>query len=69
MIYTGDFSFDISVLPYALAFAVCYIAGSVGLIRALQYGTTTLTTLFMSLSLVVTSIWGFFFGVQRFPLL
>ncbi len=61
ILYIFDFSFDVQVLPYCLLFAICFTLAQIGIINALRYGPTTLTTLFISLSLIVTTIWGFIF--------
>ena len=61
ILYAFDFSFEINVLWYSALFAACYILTNVGMINALKYGSVTLTTLLISLSLLVTTIWGFIF--------
>ena len=61
VLYAFDFSFDIGVLLYAILFAACYTACNIGVINALKHGPTALTSLFTSLSLIVTTLWGFAF--------
>ena len=61
ILYACDFTFEPSVLLYSVLFAVCYILTNIGMINALKYGSVTLTTLLISLSLIVTTIWGFIF--------
>lgn len=61
IMYVFDFSFDISVLLYSLSFAVCYTVCNMGVINALKYGPTTLTSVFVGLSLILTTVWGFIF--------
>lgn len=61
ILYTFNFSFEVCVLPYCLLFAACFTVCNVGIINALKHGPTTLTALFNSLSLIVTTIWGFLF--------
>lgn len=61
LLYAGDFSFEASVLWYSALFAFCYTVCNIGIINALKYGPTTLTSLLISLSLIVTTIWGFIF--------
>ena len=61
IVYTFNFSFEVCVLPYCLLFAACFTVCNVGIINALKHGPTTLTALFNSLSLIVTTIWGFLF--------
>lgn len=59
--YAIDFDFNIKVLPYSLLFALCYTFCNIGIINALKNGPATLTALFVSLSMLLTTIWGFFF--------
>lgn len=61
ILFAIDFSFDWGVLLYAVLFAVCYTAYNVGIIKALKYGSAMLTSLFVSLSLMITTVWGFVF--------
>ena len=61
ILYACDFTFEPSVLLYSVLFAVCYILTNISMINALKYGSVTLTTLLISLSLIVTTIWGFIF--------
>ena len=60
-LYITDFSFDAGVLWYSALFAVCYITCNMGVINALKYGPVTITTLLISLSLILTTVWGFIF--------
>lgn len=61
LIYAFNFSFDVNVLVYSLIFGACSILGFFGTIKALMYGSATLTSLIISLSLMLTTIWGFIF--------
>ena len=61
ILYGIDFSFEANVLWYSALFAVCYSACNLGIINALKYGPAMLTSLFISLSLILTTLWGFFF--------
>ena len=56
-----DFSFNANVLWYSLAYAACYAITVAGSINALKHGPIALTTLMNSLSLILTTIWGFIF--------
>ena len=60
-LYLFDFSFDVGVLPYAILFAAFYTVNNIGVLGALFNGPTSLTSLFVTLSLLLTTIWGFFF--------
>jgi len=61
ILFSLDFSFEGSVLWYSLLFGLFYTVGTIGTIYALKYGPAVLTSLFVSLSLIVTTIWGFLF--------
>ncbi len=69
ILYLIDFSFEIKVLPYALAFGAGYTLAMVGMIKALDNGSVALTSLIMQLSLIGTTIWGFFFWDTKVTLL
>lgn len=56
-----DFSFDAGVLIYSALFGVCFVAGFLGMIKALKYGPAMLTALFVSMSSILTTVWGFIF--------
>ncbi len=56
-----DFSFDAAVLLYSLLFALCYSTCNLGLINALKHGPAALTSLFINLSMILTTVWGFIF--------
>ena len=61
-------SFDAGVLLYAVGFGICYIICQIGLINALQCGPVSLTSLILQLSLIGTTVWGFFFWDTPFTL-
>ena len=61
ILYATDISFDAGVLVYFALFAICYLTCNIGIINALKYGPTAITSLLISLSLIVTTIWGFIF--------
>ena len=61
ILYGIDFSFEVNVLRYSILFAVCYSACNLGIISALKYGPAMLTSLLISLSLILTTLWGFLF--------
>ena len=56
-----DFSFDIRVLPYAMLYGVGYTLFTVGMLGALDCGSTSLTALVKQVALVGVSFWGFLF--------
>ena len=53
--------YDMSVLPYAAIFSLCYVLANAGLVCALKHGPVTLTSLFGKMSLILVAVWGFFF--------
>ena len=61
VLYAVDFSFDAGVILYSVIFAFCFMMSNVGRINALKHGPAALTSLLVSLSLIVTTVWGFFF--------
>lgn len=69
ILFCLDLTFDWFVVLYALGFAGFYTLCNVCLIRALKAGPITLTSLFMQLSLVGTTIWGFLFWHTKFTIL
>lgn len=67
--YAFDFGFNVKVLPYSLLFAVCYTLCNLGIINALKSGPSSLTTLFVSLATILTTIWGFIFWKSKLTIL
>lgn len=61
IIYLTNLSFDAGVLPYSLAYAIGYAMALICLFKALECGPVSLTALLKSISLVLPSVWGFFF--------
>lgn len=61
ILFLRDGTFDMGVLPYALLFALCYTVTNVAIINAVREGSVMLTSLFGQLSLILVSVWGFFF--------
>ena len=61
-----DGQFDWAVIPYALLFAIGFIAAMVMMVEALKHGPVVLTSLIMQLSLIGATIWGFFFWGDQF---
>lgn len=58
--YAFHFSFEPAVLPYCLLIAIGYIT-CFWILDAMECGPLSLTSLFVSLSLVVSSVYGFIF--------
>lgn len=66
ILYATDVSFDAGVLLYSALFAICYLTCNIGIINAIQFGPTAITSLLINLSLIVTTIWGFIFWDASF---
>ena len=54
--------FDVSVLPYSVGFAVAYTVASVGTVFAIAYGSLSLSSLFISYSLMIPTLYGLAIG-------
>lgn len=61
VIWAFEGGFSVKVLPYSLIFGVGYSAAIIGLFNAIQCGPVALSTLILQLSLIATTVWGFFF--------
>lgn len=61
VLLSTDFQIELKVLPYSVLFAVGYALCNFLLVQALKTGPIALTSLLVQLSLVATTIWGFFF--------
>ena len=62
-------SFDWTTVWYAIGFAVFYFMGVSGYALAYKSGPVMLTSLFISLSLIGVTVWGFFFWEDAFTYL
>ncbi len=62
--YLIDFSFDIKVLPYSIAFAVSFTSCFIFQIKAIQAGPMSLTALMLQFSLIAVTLYGIIFGWQ-----
>ena len=51
---------NLAVLPYSFLFALGYVAAMVTSVYAYREGSLVLSSLIMQLSMITTSIWGFF---------
>jgi drug/metabolite transporter (DMT)-like permease len=59
--YLIDFSFDVKVIPYAIGMGIVFFGAAFGHINAMRTGPVMLSTLFLQLSLIATTIWGLIF--------
>lgn len=53
--------FDAEILPFALMFAAAYVSASVFNMLAIQTGSLSLTSLFLSYSLIIPTVYGLIF--------
>ena len=65
IIFLIDFEFNVAVLPYSILFAISFALANWGIIQSLKHGPTSLTSLMISLSLMIPTVWGFFFWDAR----
>lgn len=54
-------SFDWGVVLYSLGFGTCFLTCNIGIVIAMKTGPVSLTSLIVQLSLIATTVWGFFF--------
>jgi drug/metabolite transporter (DMT)-like permease len=62
VVTSSKFSFDISFIPYSIGFAVSYAVASVFMVLAIAYGSLSLTSLFISYSLMIPTFYGLIIG-------
>lgn len=56
------------VLPYSILFGVFFTVCQIGFISAMKTGSVTITSLINQLSLIATTVWGFFFWGEKITL-
>lgn len=61
MLCIDGFAMDVRAIPYSLIFSAGYTTCIVSLVLALKCGPVGLTSLFLQLSIISATIWGFFF--------
>ena len=57
----GSLEWNMKILPYAIAFAVSYAVGAIFSIIAVSVGSLSITSLIISYSLMIPTIYGLFF--------
>ena len=62
VVTSSKFSFDISFIPYSISFAISYAMASVFMVLAIAYGSLSLTSLFISYSLLIPTFYGLILG-------
>ncbi len=58
-------SFSTELLPYSVAFAITYAMANIGQVLAIKYGSLAVTSLFMSYSLIIPTLYGIIFLNER----
>ena len=61
MLIVDGFDVNAKVIPYCLIFSAGYTTCIVSLVYALKCGPVGLTSLFLQLSIISATVWGFFF--------
>ena len=61
ILFVTDFSFDVKVLCYAIPMGICYSTCVFSNISAIKCGPVSLSALFLQLSLIGVTVWGFIF--------
>ena len=62
VITSSNLKFDYSFIPYSIGFAVSYAVFSVFMVLAIAYGSLSLTSLFISYSLMIPTFYGLIIG-------
>lgn len=62
VVTSSKFSFDISFIPYSIGFAISYAVAAVFMVLAIAYGSLSLTSLFISYSLMIPTFYGLIIG-------
>lgn len=57
-ILSGDVKFSTEIIPYSLIFALAYASATIAGVLALRWGSLAITSLVMSYSLVIPTLWG-----------
>lgn len=58
---TKDFSFDPGIIPYSIGFGICYAVSVVTSFLAIASGSLSITSLVISYSLMIPTLYGIFF--------
>lgn len=71
LVTSKGIQFPLEILPYAIAFAICYAVATVTMVIAVKIGSLALTSLFLSYSLIIPTLNGLIFlhekaGVNQF---
>lgn len=59
---TRNITFSYSILPYSIAFAAVYVTATVTSVLALKLGSLAITSLIMSYSLIIPTVYGLIFN-------
>lgn len=62
VVTSSEFHFNLSFVPYSIGFAASYAVSSVFMVLAIAYGSLSLTSLFISYSLMIPTFYGLMIG-------
>ena len=62
VVTSKNFDFNPSFVPYSIGFAVSYAAAAIFMVLAVAYGSLSLTSLFISYSLMIPTFYGLILG-------
>ena len=62
VVTSSKLNFSLSFVPYSVGFAVSYAVASVFMVLAIAYGSLSLTSLFISYSLMIPTFYGLIIG-------
>ena len=68
LLFLREPNIEWKVLPYSIMFGIFFMICQIGLINALKTGSITITSLINQLSLIATTVWGFFFWGEKITL-
>ena len=61
VMFLFNIEFDMGIIPYSIGYGVSYTVAMVGMFKAYQVGSVSLTAFVKNLSLVGVAFWGFLF--------
>ncbi len=66
---TSNISFNYEILPYSIAFAAVYVTATATSVLALKLGSLAITSLIMSYSLIIPTVYGLIFNNEPLTLM
>ena len=62
VVTSSKLDFNLSFVPYSIGFAIAYAVASIFMVLAIAHGSLTLTSLFISYSLMIPTFYGLIIG-------